>query len=143
VRQRKLPLCRGEAQASPECGGWRHRDESGSLRCRSPDMNLHDDLRDARATLHIGYPWWLRRLLLKNVVAITLGRRIYVRGAIDDRVIRHELAHVRQVNRLGLTVFLARYLYEFVRNLIRERSLDRAYRSISFEREAYEAETLV
>jgi hypothetical protein len=106
-------------------------------------VNLSDEVRDARATLHIGYPWWLRPLLVKNVVAITLGRRIYVRGAIDDRVIRHELAHVRQVNRLGLTVFIVRYVYEFVRNLVRERSLDRAYRSISFEREAYEAETLV
>lgn len=94
-------------------------------------------------SIRIGYPWWLRLFLQKNVLAITLGRRIYVRDEDHDvRLLKHELTHVRQVNRHGLPVFLARYLFEFVRNLIRERDFDRAYRAISFEREACEAEDL-
>lgn len=109
-------------------------------------MNLSEDLQqavaDARAKLRVGYPWWLRPLLRKNIIAITLGRRIYIqRPPLElDRLIRHELAHVRQVNRLGLPLFLLRYAFEFLRNLWRERSFERAYRAISFEREAYAAE---
>jgi Domain of unknown function (DUF4157) len=95
------------------------------------------------ALIRIGYPWWLRPFLHRTVVAITLGRRIYFRDEIsDERLLRHELAHVRQVNRHGLIVFLVRYLFEFVRNLIRERSFERAYRDISYEREAVAAEDL-
>lgn len=110
-------------------------------------MNLSDDLQkaiaDARAKLRVGYPWWLRPFLMKGVIAITLGRRIYLkRDIVDERLIRHELAHVRQVRRHGLFGFAARYAYEFIRNLIRERSFDRAYRSISFEKEAHQAEDL-
>ncbi|HEX2060380.1 MAG TPA: hypothetical protein VHK90_06540, partial [Thermoanaerobaculia bacterium] len=56
------------------------------------------------------------------------------------RLMRHELAHVEQVNRLGLFVFLWRYVTEFLRHLWRERSLSRAYRMISFEVEAAAAE---
>lgn len=104
---------------------------------------------DNNAKLRVGYPWWLRPFLARNVVAITLGRRIYVllpafllRPAVDvERLLRHELAHVRQVNRLGLPLFLIRYVWEFARNLWRERSIDRAYRQISFEIEAYAAES--
>jgi len=93
--------------------------------------------------IRIGYPWWLRVFLQKNVIAITLGRRIYFRDANPDpRVMKHELAHVRQVARYGLVPFLARYAFEFARNLVRERSFDRAYRAISFEKEAFEAEDL-
>lgn len=109
-------------------------------------MKLSDDLQlavtDARAKLRVGYPWWLRPFVRKNVVAITLGRRIYVQRppAELERLIRHELAHVRQVNRHGLLLFLLRYGVEFLRGLWRERSVERAYRAISFEREAYEAE---
>jgi hypothetical protein len=114
-------------------------------------MDLSDELQsavaEARAKLRIGYPWWLRPFLQPSVIAITLGRRVYVLPSFlnrdraeVERLIRHELEHVRQVNRLTLPVFLVRYGYEFVRNVIRERSIDRAYRAISFEKEAYAAE---
>ena len=109
-------------------------------------MKLSDELQkafdDARAVVSVGFPWWLRPFLMPGVIAITLGRRIYVRKEIDERLLKHELVHVRQVNRLGLFRFVVQYAYEFIRNLIRERSFDRAYRAISFEREAYEAEDL-
>ena len=97
--------------------------------------------------VRLGYPWWLRPFLMKNVIAITLGRRIYLSPAAAtrsmdyvQRLLRHELAHVRQVNRHGLLVFLVRYAAEFLRHLWRTKSMDEAYRRISFEVEARAAE---
>ena len=92
----------------------------------------------------IGYPWWLRLFLARDVIAITLGHRIYLRkqlaGLSYERLIRHELAHVAQVDRLGLFVFLWRYIAEFARNWLRLRSTAAAYAAISFEIEARAAE---
>jgi len=105
---------------------------------------LADSLTAQRAKVIVGYPWWLRPWLARDVVAITLGRRIFLGkdsgGEHLERLIRHELAHVRQVNELGLPVFLVRYLWEFARHLRRLRSVARAYESISFEVEARAAE---
>lgn len=104
-------------------------------------------IRDSRARVRVGYPWWLRPWLARDVIAITLGRRIYLSGNATARssdylarLLKHELAHVRQVNRHGLLPFLARYIAEFVRLLIRHRSINTAYRNISFEVEARAAE---
>jgi hypothetical protein len=98
----------------------------------------------SRATIVIGYPWWLRPFLARDVIAITLGHRIYLRrqleGAALERLIRHELAHVAQVDRLGLLLFLWRYVAEFARNWVRLRSVAAAYAAISFEIEARAAE---
>jgi hypothetical protein len=101
----------------------------------------------ARAKVRVGYPWWLRPFLQKGVVAITLGRRIYLAEAMSARppaalarLLRHELTHVKQVNRLTLPLFLILYLAEFLRNLWRYRSAAVAYRRISFEEEAWAAE---
>lgn len=91
----------------------------------------------ARARVRVGYPWWLRPFLARDVIAITLGRRIYLRGdRAPERLLRHELAHVRQVNRLGLFRFLRLYLTEFARHWVRLRSVPAAYAAISFEIEA-------
>lgn len=111
-------------------------------------MRLSDELQsaidEARAIVRIGYPWWLRPFLMRNIVAITLGRRVYVAaGAASEpieRILRHELVHVCQVNRLGLTRFLYRYLAEFIRHWRATGSVSRAYGLISFEIEAYGAE---
>src|SRR5687767_11257132 len=104
-------------------------------------------IRDAQARVQIGYPWWLRPLLARDVIAITLGRRIYLSPNATarssdylERLLRHELAHVRQINRHGLLRFLGRYIVEFSRLLIRERSSNTAYRKISFEVGARAAE---
>src|SRR5687767_5619577 len=108
---------------------------------------LTDAIAAAKARVRVGYPRWLRPWLARDVIAITLGRTIYVspraaERAIDrlEPLIRHELAHVRQVNRHGLVPFLARYLAEFLANFWRERSVSRAYAMISFEIEAAAAE---
>ena len=101
-------------------------------------------VEESRAKVRIGYPWWLSPFVAKDVIAITLGRRIYVRaemaGAAFERLMLHELVHVRQVQELGLLRFLWRYLIEFFRHLRRLRSVSAAYHSISFEIEAREAE---
>jgi hypothetical protein len=102
-------------------------------------------IEESRARVCIGYPWWLRPFLMRDVIAITLGRRIYVRQAMVsgafERLLRHELAHVRQVDRLGLMRFLWRYLIEFARNWLRLRNSGAAYAAISFEIEARAAES--
>jgi hypothetical protein len=107
-------------------------------------QRLSASVEAAGARVLVGYPWWLRPVLARNVVAITLGRRIYVRGVMAadafERLLRHELAHVRQVNRLGLVRFLWRYVTEFLRHWWRVRSVAAAYTLISFEIEAYAEE---
>ncbi len=94
--------------------------------------------------IRVGYPWWLRPFMMKDVLAITLGRRIYVRAGVAEsymeRLLRHELAHIRQIERLGLVRFYMLYLAEFMRHFRRVRSIPRAYSMISFEIEAVAAE---
>lgn len=108
---------------------------------------LTDAIADARAKVRVGYRWWLRPFLARDVIAITLGRTIHVspRAAAGARerveaLLRHELAHIRQINRYGVIGFYARYVAEFLRHLWRVRSVNRAYMLISFEIEAYAAE---
>jgi Domain of unknown function (DUF4157) len=111
-------------------------------------MNLPEAIEEAmtaaRARVRVGYPWWLRFFLMRDVAAITLGRCIYVRPGVRpaylERLLRHELAHVRQIERHGLLGFYGKYVAEFVRHLVRERSVSRAYHLISFEVEAAAAE---
>ena len=95
----------------------------------------------------VGYPWWLRPWLARNVVAITLGHRVYLSARMLERseeylerLLRHELAHVAQVKRLGLLPFLWSYVTEFLRHYWRVRSVREAYLRISFEVEAASAE---
>jgi hypothetical protein len=102
---------------------------------------------EARATVRLGYPWWLRPFLARGVIAITLGRRIFLGSAVGQRsaeyvtrLMRHELAHVRQINRHGLIGFYSRYVGEFLRLLWKHRSFNAAYKDISFEVEARSAE---
>jgi len=102
---------------------------------------------EAKAIVRLGYPWWIRPFLLKGVVAITLARWIFLAEEIEkrseeyiDKTVRHELTHVQQVNRVGFLRFLVRYGLEFVKHFWHERNLDRAYRKISFEVEAWAAE---
>src|SRR5689334_16962550 len=85
--------------------------------------NLQSAVDGARARLRFRYPWWLRPFLMRGVIGITLGRRIYFSPAMlarppaeVERLVRHELAHVRQVNRLGLLRFLWQYAKEYLRH---------------------------
>lgn len=82
-----------------------------------------------------------------NVLAITLGRRIYLSRELMGKgrerlesTLRHELEHVRQVQQHGLVPFLYLYLRDYVR--LRRQGLNSAaaYAAIPFEIEAREAE---
>lgn len=99
--------------------------------------------------VRVGYPFWLRPLLRRGIVAITLGRTVYVSRALAlgggdllERTLRHELAHVRQVVRLGTIRFLIAYVREYRK--LRRQGLGphEAYHAIGFEREARLAERL-
>ena len=59
----------------------------------------------------------------------------------EESLLRHELTHVRQMGDLGLLRFGWRYLFEYFRNRFSGMAVDAAYRNISFEREAFAAET--
>jgi len=99
-------------------------------------------MRPAEAIVRIGYPWWLRPFLHRNTIAITLGRRIYIAAEhVSDALLRHELVHVRQAGELGTARFLWRYAAEYLRNRRRGMTHDAAYRAISFEAEAFAAES--
>lgn len=104
-------------------------------------------IAESSARVRVGFPFWLRPFLVSGVLAVTLGRRIYVAPGMLDRaqgelesLVRHELAHVRQVGRLGLIRFLAIYIRDYLR--LRRSGLSRhqAYARIPFEIEAVEAE---
>lgn len=112
-------------------------------RALSEALDLH------RGRVRVGFPWWLRLFLARDVVAITLGRTIYVLPAFllrpndeIERLIRHEIAHVRQVARLGLVRFLWRYVTEYLALRRAGNCAAEAYRRISFEVEAWEAESM-
>lgn len=114
-------------------------------------MKLPDSLErviaESRAIVRYGYPWWLRLFLARDVIGITLGRRVYLSPKVADRsvayverLIRHELAHVRQVNRLTLPLFILWYLAEFAWHFVHVWSMNEAYKKIRFEIEATAAE---
>nr|MDP9360325.1 DUF4157 domain-containing protein [Acidobacteriota bacterium] len=94
--------------------------------------------------VRIGYPWWLRPLVHRNTIALTLGRRIYIAADLEgeamEALLRHELVHVRQAGERGLGVFVWKYIAEYLRNRRRGLNHDAAYRAISFEVEAFAAE---
>lgn len=111
-------------------------------------MKLSDDLQvligETRARVNLRFPWWLRPFLPRSVIAITLGRRVYVATRIAEseieRNLRHELTHVQQIARIGVVRFYWRYFAEYV--ALRRRGVPpaEAYQRISFEVEAFAAE---
>lgn len=97
---------------------------------------------DSKAIVRIGFPWWLRPFLLRDVVALTLGRRVWIseRARDVDRLLRHELVHVRQMAAYGVLPFLWKYARAYLANRRRGLSHDAAYLAIPFEVEAVAAE---
>lgn len=73
-----------------------------------------------------------------GMAAITLGSLVSVRrrAVSDERLLRHELAHVAQWRRLGVPGFLARYLGAYMRGRLAGRTHREAYRAIPLERDA-------
>jgi len=121
-------------------------------------MNVSEELQSAfdqaRAIVRAPFPWWLRPFVMRGVAAITLGRRIYLAEECPpdspghralgtghfETLLWHELTHVRQMREAGLLRFGWRYLCEYLRNRRSGMSAAEAYRNISYEREAFDAE---
>lgn len=58
-------------------------------------------------------------------------------GWIDGFVINHERIHTAQMRELLFVPFYILYVLEWLVRVVQYRNRDRAYRNISFEREAY------
>ena len=56
---------------------------------------------------------------------------------LDKTLINHEKIHIRQQLELLIILFYLFYIFEFIIRLIQFKNWKRAYRNISFEREAY------
>lgn len=86
------------------------------------------------------YNHWLPKLI--NANAIVINKTIYYalpKEQVSDRLIKHEQEHVKQQEQDGL-FFYVRYLKEYLTNLIKYRSHQKAYWYISYEVEARKAE---
>lgn len=86
---------------------------------------------------HDGY-WVLVGPAAPGARATTLGSLILMRpnGVGDQRLLRHELWHVRQWRRHGALGFLRRYVGDYLRWRLRRYGHLGAYRRIRFEIEA-------
>jgi hypothetical protein len=86
--------------------------------------------------------WSIRAPLLfkifpDKVEAFTVGGFIFCRGEMSFKVALHESVHVRQYKKWGIIGFLFLYYIEMGYWFYRLEDIDKAYRAISFEREAY------
>lgn len=78
----------------------------------------------------------------KGYSAINLFGILFVRKGINitHRLINHENIHTHQIKELLYIFFYIWYILEFIFRLIQYRNWNKAYRNISFEREAYDNE---
>ena len=92
--------------------------------------------------VRIGFPWWMRPFVWRDVVALTIGRRVWIspRARDVEPLVRHELVHVRQMHEHGLLPFLWKYVRHYVRNRRQGMAHHAAYLAIPFEVEAFAAE---
>lgn len=80
-------------------------------------------------------------LPLKGFAAMNLFGILFVRkdSKITDRLLNHEAIHTAQMKELGYIPFYVLYLIEwFIKLIINKLDNNKAYKSISFEREAYD-----
>lgn len=77
----------------------------------------------------------------KGFLAINLLGILFVRskykGRVSERVITHETIHTKQMQEMLYVFFYLWYVVEWFIRLLFTWNPHRAYRSISFEREAY------
>ena len=103
-------------------------------------------LRQSQQTPHIRYQHWIFKLpFVRHYRGMVVARTILFKDAeteITPALLRHELAHVEQIDRCGITRFYLLYFCDYLANLWRLRDHDAAYRHIRFEREARELERL-
>lgn len=73
----------------------------------------------------------------KSYVAINLFGVVFAKEKLSVLMIRHEMIHTAQQKELLFVFFYVFYVVEWIYRLLFHRNLRKAYRSISFEREAY------
>jgi len=81
-----------------------------------------------------------RLLIPKNYNGLAIYPFIFLKNrslSKNDVLINHERIHLRQQLELLLVFFFIWYILEFMLNLVRYRNWNKAYRHISFEKEAY------
>ena len=71
--------------------------------------------------------------------AINLFGVLFVRKGctMSESDINHEMIHTEQMKEMGYVIFYLWYLVEWLVKLAKLRDSNKAYRAISFEREAY------
>ncbi len=84
-------------------------------------------------------PLIIRSRLMPKRFCMNLFGTIWARDTswIDSHVINHERIHTAQQRELLFIPFYIFYFIEWLIRLIQYRNWDKAYRNISFEREAY------
>lgn len=85
-----------------------------------------------------GYRLWVGGPVPRGSDGITLGSLVIMRKgcARPERLLAHELAHVRQFARLGWVRFLSQYLGSYVSSRLKGRSHREAYLNIPLEIDA-------
>ena len=79
-------------------------------------------------------------LIPKGYRGLTLFPFVIIRDFLDKEnkvLLNHEKIHIRQQLELLIVPFFVLYFFEFLLRLIQFRDRNKAYRNISFEREAY------
>ena len=79
---------------------------------------------------------------LNKYIAITIWPFVIINKKYkgDDILVNHEHIHLKQQIELFWLPFFLWYLLEFLLRLVQFRNWNKAYRNISFEREAYQNE---
>ena len=73
----------------------------------------------------------------KNFYAMNIFGVVFAKGDCNDIILNHELIHTLQMRELLYIPFYVLYFIEWLIKLIRYRNNYKAYRNISFEKEAY------
>ena len=74
--------------------------------------------------------------------AIAFFPFIFIRDEGDEGVIRHESIHIVQYAELFVVGFLFLYAYDFVRGYLKHKNIQKAYKNVRFEQEAYAKEDI-
>jgi hypothetical protein len=91
------------------------------------------------------YDCWF---LPNGYLAITLGSTVHwncseehLKSRWDAMAkIEHEVVHYRQIQKAGMFKFYTRYMWDYVKGLLKYRSHQAAYMNIGYEVEAYRIE---
>lgn len=79
----------------------------------------------------------LLRLIGKKLITLPWGVYAAPKALVTEDDMIHEFIHIKQWRELWYVGFLIWYVLEWLVRLIQYRNFDKAYKNISFEREAY------